>query len=62
MKANIFDRRNQVIGWTVEDSHRISIFDRTGRMLGFYVKESDTTHNAAAGFVGRGNQLLRLLR
>lgn len=62
MKTNIFDRSNRVIGFTVEDSHRISIFDRTGRMLGFYVKQSDTTHNSSAGFVGRRNQLLRFLR
>ncbi len=62
MKTNIFDRSNRVIGFTIEDSNQIRIFDRTGRMLGFYVKQSDTTHNANAGFVGRGNQLLRLLK
>ncbi len=62
MKTNIFDRSNRVIGWTLEDANQIRIFDRTGRMLGFYIKQSDITHNAAAGFVGRGNQLLRLFR
>jgi len=61
MKTNIFDRSNRVIDWTVEDSNRIQIFDRTGRMLGSYVKQSDTTHNSSASYVGRGNQLLRLL-
>lgn len=62
MRTNIYDRSNRVIGFTVEDSNQIRVYDRTGRMLGFYVKESDTTHNASAGFVGRGNQLLRLLK
>jgi hypothetical protein len=62
VKANIFDRTNRVIGWTVEDSHRVAVYDATGRMLGFYVKSSDTTHDAASRFVGRGNQVLRLLK
>jgi hypothetical protein len=61
MKTNIFDRSNRLIGWTVEDSNQIQIFDRTGRMLGFYVKATDTTHGPC-GFIGRGNQLLRLLK
>ena len=60
MKTNIFDRRNQVIGWTVETTTQIQVFDRTGRMLGFYVKQSDTTHTTH-GFFGRGNQTTRLL-
>jgi hypothetical protein len=61
MKTNIFDRTNTVIGWTLETSTQIQIFDRTGRMLGYYVKNADTTHTTH-GFLGRGNQLLRLVR
>ena len=59
MKTNIFDKSNRLIGWTLETPTQIQIFDRTGRMLGFYVKNTDTTHGPC-GFVGRGNQLLRL--
>ncbi|MHC1765877.1 MAG: hypothetical protein AB9869_16525 [Verrucomicrobiia bacterium] len=60
MKTNIYDGRNAVVGWTIEDAHTIRIYDRTGRFLGYYVKSSDITHTTH-GFFGRGNQVLRLL-
>jgi hypothetical protein len=61
MKTLIYDRRNSVVGWTIEDAHTIRIYDRTGRPLGCYQKQSDTTHTNH-GFFGRGNQVLRLLK
>jgi len=60
VKTNIFDRTNQVIGWTIEDSFQIRIFDKTGTFLGYYWKQSDTTHTRVQ-FFGRGNQVMRLL-
>jgi hypothetical protein len=61
MKTNIFDRSNQVIGWTIDLPTQTQVFDRTGRLLGYYLKSSDTTHTTH-GFFGRGNQLFRLLK
>jgi len=61
MKTNIYDRRNAVVGWTIEDAHTVKIYDRTGRPLGWYQKQSKTTHNNH-GYYGRGNQVLRLLK
>jgi hypothetical protein len=50
-----------MIGWTFETATQVQICDRTGQVLGFYVKQTDVTHTTH-GFLGRGNQLLRLLR
>jgi hypothetical protein len=61
MRTNIFDRRNQVIGYTVEDVNQIRLFDQTSRLIGYYNKQSDQTHTRTNQYFGRGNQLLRLL-
>lgn len=45
----------------LETSTQLQIFDRTGRRLGFYMKQTDATHTIHS-LLGRGNQLVRLMR
>lgn len=60
MRQNIYDERNQLIGWLVEDASQIRVFDKNARMVGYYNKSSDITHKNG-NYFGKGDQTMRLL-
>jgi hypothetical protein len=60
MRENIYDNRNQLIGFLIETSNQIQIFDKTSRLKGWYNKNDGNTYKNGSYF-GKGDQTMRLL-
>lgn len=60
MRQNIFDNRNQLIGYLLENSNQIQVYDENSRMVGYYNKSADATYKNG-NYFGRGDQTIRLL-
>lgn len=59
MKQNIFDSRNQVIGFLLEVGNQVQAYDKNSRLIGYYNKSNDTTYKNN-NYFGRGDQTTRL--
>lgn len=58
----IKNNRGQHIGWTETSSNGYTyIYCIKKGMLGYYIPSSDSTFSCSSGFIGYGNQLMRLL-
>lgn len=58
----IKDERGRIIGYIVEEGDTLRLRGPQHQTLGFYSRARDHTLNERHKVVGRGNQLLRLLR
>jgi hypothetical protein len=57
----IRDKANRLIATEIQNGDITDIRDNQGNKKGSYNERSDRTTDNAGKFVGRGNQLLRLL-
>jgi hypothetical protein len=60
MRQNIFDSRNQLIGFLIENSNQVQVYDKHAKLLGYYNKSNDTTYKNN-NYFGKGDQIYRLI-
>ncbi len=61
MRQNIYDNRNQIVGFLIETANQVQVFDENSRFIGYYSKSADTTYKNG-NYFGKGDQTYRLLR
>lgn len=63
MNTIIRDNRQRPIAHLRDGGNTVQVFDRTGgKLQGFYAKGANATYDARGRLVGKGDQLLRLVR
>ena len=63
MKELIKGRLNETLGYIIDQgSNRKEIHGRSGEFLGYYNRNTDATYNEQGAYVGKGEQLMRLLK
>ena len=61
--TTIRDNRSRPIAHLRDAGNTVRVFDRTGgKLLGMYSKGANSTYDVSGRLVGKGNQLLRLVR
>ena len=60
-KQDIRDAKGALIGWIETSSGKQTLRDRRGAMAGTYDPRLDETRDQKGAYVGKGNQLMRLL-
>ena len=61
--TTIRDSRSRPVAHMRDAGNTVRVFDRTGgKFLGSYSKSANSTYDVGGRLVGKGNQLLRLVR
>lgn len=63
MNRIVRDNRQRPVAHIRDAGNTVQVFDRTGgKLQGYYAKGANTTYDATGRLVGKGDQLLRLVR